>query len=164
MTKTAAHAMLAKVYLRIASSKRTAIQGVEGNSNYISFPESEINYYGEPIMLVVGPDNNVIKKIEAEIVVEYDILEPLFEYKNSVIHYHFTKGDIKKAFDNPDKIIGYDYDTGYQEQLYIEPQGMIGHCEEGQITLVGSIQCPYYVKNATNINQFKSLYLRWIKS
>jgi len=112
------------------------------------FVESEINYYGEPIMLVVGPDNNVIKKIEAEIVVEYDILEPLFEYKNSVIHYHFTKGDIKKAFDNPDKIIGYDYDTGYQEQLYIEPQGILGYNEGDKVTLVGSIQCPYYVKNA----------------
>jgi len=44
-TKTAAHALLAKVYLRIASSKRTALQGVMGNNKYISFPESEINYY-----------------------------------------------------------------------------------------------------------------------
>ena len=45
VTKAAAHAMLAKVYLRIASSKRSAMSGVEGNNKYLSFPESEINYY-----------------------------------------------------------------------------------------------------------------------
>ncbi|CAI8421769.1 MAG: SusD-like protein [Flavobacterium sp. SCGC AAA160-P02] len=44
-TKTAAHALLAKVYIRIASAKRTAQEGVEGNNKYLSFPESEINYY-----------------------------------------------------------------------------------------------------------------------
>lgn len=45
VTKAAAHAMLAKVYLRIASSKRTALSGVEGNNKYLSFAESELNYY-----------------------------------------------------------------------------------------------------------------------
>ncbi len=45
VTKAAAHAMLAKVYLGIASSKRTGLHGVEGNNKYISLPESEIKYY-----------------------------------------------------------------------------------------------------------------------
>ena len=44
-TNTAAHAILAKVYTRIASSKRTASEGVLGNDLYLEFPESYVNYY-----------------------------------------------------------------------------------------------------------------------
>ena len=44
-TKTSAHALLAKVYTRIASAKRSAIDGVVGNKLYLEFPESYIDYY-----------------------------------------------------------------------------------------------------------------------
>ena len=44
-TSTSAHALLAKVYLRIASSKRTAGEGNLGNKLYLEFPESHTNYY-----------------------------------------------------------------------------------------------------------------------
>ena len=44
-TNTAAHAMLAKAYTQIASSKRTASEGVLGNELYLEFPESYVNYY-----------------------------------------------------------------------------------------------------------------------
>ena len=44
-TNTAAHAILAKVYTRIASSKRTASEGILGNDLYLEFPESYVNYY-----------------------------------------------------------------------------------------------------------------------
>ena len=37
--------MLAKVYTRIASSKRTASEGVLGNVLYLEFPESYVDYY-----------------------------------------------------------------------------------------------------------------------
>lgn len=45
VTKAAAHALLTKVYLRIASAKRTALEGVEGNAFYTDFPESPDFYY-----------------------------------------------------------------------------------------------------------------------
>lgn len=45
VTSTAAHSILAKVYTRIASSKRTASEGITGNSNYLAFPESYQSYY-----------------------------------------------------------------------------------------------------------------------
>ena len=44
-TSTSAHALLAKVYTRIGSAKRTANEGVTGNKLYLEFPESYINYY-----------------------------------------------------------------------------------------------------------------------
>ncbi|MGS0972278.1 MAG: xanthine dehydrogenase family protein molybdopterin-binding subunit [Candidatus Izemoplasmataceae bacterium] len=112
------------------------------------FAEKEVNYVGEPIMLIVGKDKEVIQDIERNIKIDYEVLTPVFAYKDSAIHYHFHKGDAKQAFTDYDQIIKYDYDTGYQEQLYIEPQGMLGTIEGDKVTLIGSIQCPYYVKNA----------------
>jgi len=44
-TNTAAHALLAKVYTRIASCKRTASNGIIGNELYLGFPESYQTYY-----------------------------------------------------------------------------------------------------------------------
>ena len=44
-TNTSAHALLAKVYTRIASCKRTANEGILGNELYLEFPETYQNYY-----------------------------------------------------------------------------------------------------------------------
>jgi hypothetical protein len=44
-TNTAAHALLGKVYLRIASCKRTSEGGVQGNDKYSNFKNSSESYY-----------------------------------------------------------------------------------------------------------------------
>ncbi|MBU1020762.1 MAG: xanthine dehydrogenase family protein molybdopterin-binding subunit, partial [Firmicutes bacterium] len=112
------------------------------------FTETKINHYLEPISLFVGPEKETILDLINQTIVEYIEEEPVFEYTNSAIHYHFTKGDPEKAFKEAKRVISFEYEMGYQEQLYIEPQGMIAYNEGKKITLVGSIQCPYYVKNA----------------
>ena len=112
------------------------------------FAEHEVNYYLEPIALVVGPNKQEVLNIVNSIEIEYEELEPNYEFTNSAIDYKFKKGDLDQIKKDIDQIITYDYETSYQEQLYIEPQGMIGYFEAGQVTLIGSIQCPYYVKNA----------------
>lgn len=40
------------------------------------------------------------------------------------------------------------YETGAQEQMYIEPQGMEARWEQGTCFVSGSLQCPYYVHRA----------------
>lgn len=45
VTKASAHAMLAKVYLQIASSKRTASEGILGNARYNSIANTAQSYY-----------------------------------------------------------------------------------------------------------------------
>lgn len=111
------------------------------------FTEKEITYLYEPIALLVGPDKNVLSKLLDEVHIVYQEEEPLFEWKDSVVHYQFEKGEGKKAFAGK-KIIEYNYETSYQEQAYIEPQGFIGYMDGEKTTLIGSIQCPYYVKKA----------------
>ncbi len=112
------------------------------------FTEKKISYLYEPIALVIGPDKQKIVEIIDMIEIEYKEEEPLLAWTDSVLDYHFDKGIGLKAFDEADKVITYDYQTGYQEQAYIETQGFIGYPEGEKTTLIGSIQCPYYVKNA----------------
>ena len=40
------------------------------------------------------------------------------------------------------------YETGWQEQMYIEPQGVIARPWKDGVEVVGSLQCPYYVVKA----------------
>lgn len=130
-------------------------QAITGN-NYIKiifedwpvFAENEVNHIGEPILLVIGEDKEVIEGILAAIKIDYEEEIPVFSYDHSAIDYAYTKGIGEAAFLNADQVISYTYDTGYQEQLYIEPQGIIGLYEHGRITIMGSIQCPYYIKEA----------------
>lgn len=112
------------------------------------FAEDEVEYIGESILLVVGSDKVIIEEIMAGISIEIEEEEPTYEYTDSVIEYEYEKGDIDKYFDNAKRIISHTYDTGYQEQLYIEPQGIVGLYEYGRISIIGSMQCPYYIKAA----------------
>ena len=113
------------------------------------FANDIVNYIGEPILLICGRDKTIIDSILNQIIVEYEDLEPTFNYVKSVIHKGFVKGDLKQAFQEAIHLIEYTYETGYQEQAYIEPQGFVAYLEdENKVTLIGSMQCPYYVKNA----------------
>ena len=125
--------------------------------NYVSmifkdwpvFAVDTVNYIGEPIMLVVGPDKEKIEHIISTIKITYEELPPVFSYSDSKVHKSFKKGHALEAFETAHLLYEDTCETGYQEQAYIEPQGMIAYPEgEDKITLIGSIQCPYYVKNA----------------
>ncbi len=112
------------------------------------FAEKDVNFIGEPIMLVVGPDKETVMNLADAVEIDFEEKDPVFDFKNSGVQLHFDKGDVDAAFERAAKTVEYEYETGYQEQAYIEPQGFVGYPEDGGYTLVGSIQCPYYVKNA----------------
>lgn len=112
------------------------------------FAEKEIKYYGEPISLVVGENKAIIQDIINNTHVTYNVKTPTYKLNDSVIHYEFEKGNAKKIFNKAKKIIKFDYSTGYQEHVYIEPQGLIGLYEFNKTSIIGSMQCPYYIKNA----------------
>ncbi len=62
------------------------------------------------------------------------------------------KGDVDRVFANAARdglvVVEGTYETGAQEQLYIEPQGMVGMASPDAVTVWGSLQCPYYVHKA----------------
>jgi CO/xanthine dehydrogenase Mo-binding subunit len=126
------------------------------------FAEERVNYAGEPILLVVGPDKNEIRRILAGIVVEYEEMEPalsiedslamqdrpVYGERNIIAEYVIEKGDPAVAFGRAARVFENEYRTGAQEQLYMETQGVAAVYADGRITVYGSMQCPYYVKGA----------------
>lgn len=112
------------------------------------FTKKHITYLGEPLFLIVGPDKATINEIIETIKVDLKEDTPTFDFTDSATHRHFEKGNPSNAFKKTSKTIERTYETGYQEQAYIEPQGFLGYPEKDGVTMIGSIQCPYYVKNA----------------
>jgi CO/xanthine dehydrogenase Mo-binding subunit len=126
------------------------------------FADGVVNYVGEPILLVVGPEKETVVRILESIQIRYEDLEPvltvedsldpgippIFESNNKFAEYEIRKGDPESAFRDASEIFEREYSTGCQEHIYIEPQGMTGTYENGRVTVYGSIQCPFYVKAA----------------
>ena len=126
------------------------------------FADEVVNYIGEPIMLVVGQSRDKLLGIASQIEIKYEDIEPIYSIEdaasgekpplygddNLFVDYITGKGDVDAAFKNAARIIEGEYRTGYQEQMYLEPQGVAATYKNGKITAYGSMQCPYYVKNA----------------
>lgn len=62
------------------------------------FSVKEVNYIGEPILLVLGPDLEEIMKILKDIKIEYEEITPVFDMRSSTEYfdkYEYEKLDIK---------------------------------------------------------------------
>ena len=116
------------------------------------FCRGTVEYIGEPIGMIVGPDEDAVDELLSRVRVEYEELEPMLDLRNGeecFFRYNFGHGDADKAFAEADKVYEEEFATGYQDQTYLEPQGMMAEPEEdGRIFVHGSLQCPYYVHGA----------------
>ncbi|MCL2856466.1 MAG: xanthine dehydrogenase family protein molybdopterin-binding subunit [Oscillospiraceae bacterium] len=115
------------------------------------FADKTVEHIGDPIGMLVGPDEREVDRLLAKVEVEYEELEPTFDARQSSVvffDYGYEKGDVDKAFEDADKVYEEDFETGLQEHLYLETNGVIAHSKDGKIHVHGSIQCPYYVHKA----------------
>ncbi|WP_076411709.1 xanthine dehydrogenase family protein molybdopterin-binding subunit [Shewanella sp. UCD-KL12] len=124
-----------------------------------AFAEKEVNYVGQVIYLLVGPDTEVIEDLLSQIKVSYIPSTPAYTISQSqlaqdgAIHgddnifdqHELLKGDIDKGFEQAVTIIEDRCSTSYQEHLYLETQGLIGYPKAGKIVIEGSMQCPWDV-------------------
>ena len=114
--------------------------------------EREIRHVAEPILLLAHEDLDTLRRAAVEIAYEPD--EPLFDPLRStqvLKHLRILKGDVDRALRDADVVIEGEYRTGHQEQLYIEPNGVIAVPENHGVTVYGSLQCPFYVHKALRI-------------
>lgn len=116
------------------------------------FCRDTVEYIGEPIGMIVGPDEKVVDELLSQVRVDYEELEPMLDLRNGTqyfFNYEFGHGDVAQAFAEADKVYEEEFFTGYQDQTYLEPQGMMAEPEEdGRMFVHGSLQCPYYVHGA----------------
>ena len=115
------------------------------------FANETVEYIGDPILMTVGPCEKEAQRIIEQIQVEYEDLEPILDmrkYDTVFFDYNYDKGNVDKAFKEADIIYEEEFQTGYQEQAYLETNGMTAEPGDGFITIHGSLQCPYYVHTA----------------
>ena len=116
------------------------------------FADREVEFVGDPILMTAGPDEKTVIRIRDSIDVEYEELTPVFDVGESdtvFFEYNYGKGDVEKAFSEADTVLEETFRTGYQEQAYLETQGMMAEPgQNGDILVHGSLQCPYYIHGA----------------
>lgn len=115
------------------------------------FSDGEVNFIGEAICMIVGPDKRQTAKYAAATKIDYELLEPCFDPKKSkttFYEYGYEEGDWEAAFAEADQVIDHEIFSGHQEHAYMEVQGMIADYRDGKLTLRGSMQCPFYVHTA----------------
>ena len=127
-----------------------------------------IQHVTEPVALVAAPDRDRALEAARHVRVITEDLEPLLDA--AVAERHpiriygtdnvFARVEVHRSdalsADATGTVTGptvyfHDgvYHVGHQEQAYIEPQGMIAvPRDDGGMTIIGSMQCPYYVVKA----------------
>jgi CO/xanthine dehydrogenase Mo-binding subunit len=121
-----------------------------------------VNHPEEPILLLAHPDRHALASAVAAVKIDYKASPSVHTIEESerrdVIvwgqdnifkSYRMEKGDVDQAWKDAAWIVEGEYHTGAQEQLYIEPNGVIAQAgADGSLTVWGSMQCPFYMHKA----------------
>jgi CO/xanthine dehydrogenase Mo-binding subunit len=122
----------------------------------------EVNYAYEAVAIVAAPTRERALAAADRVAVTYEPLpavlsiddalrgDPRTGGQPNVLHeITIDHGDVGAGFEEAEVVVEGTYETGHQEHIYIEPNGMIGlHHGEAGVEVVGSLQCPYYVHKA----------------
>src|SRR5882672_6032379 len=123
--------------------------------------ETEIRHCEEPILLIAAESKHEAEFAARHIGIEYEESHPLLTIeealnRDEIIYgsdnifksFLIARGDVDEGFKQADHIGTGEYRVPHQEQLYIETQGMIAIPGKDSLTVMGSMQCPYYVHKA----------------
>ncbi len=120
--------------------------------------DGECRHVMEAVALVAAPTRERALQAAHRVQVRYEELPVLLDpaqAENSPIHIFGTDNVFKRLVIDRGTSTGMGvvhkatYHTSLAEQLYIEPQGMLAIPEkDGSLTIIGSLQCPYYIHKA----------------
>jgi CO/xanthine dehydrogenase Mo-binding subunit len=121
-----------------------------------------VNHPEEPVVLLAHQDRYLLEEARRRVRVVVEPLPAVFTIGQSLERravvwgadnvfktYLVQRGDVDAAFRVAARVIEGEYHTGAQEQLYIEPNGMLAVADAAAgVTVWGSMQCPYYIHRA----------------
>jgi CO/xanthine dehydrogenase Mo-binding subunit len=114
--------------------------------------EREVRHVAEPIVLLAHEDRE--RLLAADVHVDYEAGSPVLDpaaADQEIARLVIERGQLERGFADAEIIVEGEYHTGHQEQLYIEPNGVIAVPEHGGVTVYGSLQCPFYVHRALKV-------------
>jgi CO/xanthine dehydrogenase Mo-binding subunit len=121
-----------------------------------------VNHPEEPIVLLAHPDKYLLEEARRHVRIDYEEQPAIFDPQEALAQkeiiwgednifkkFLVDKGNVDQAWEQADLIVEGEYESGAQEQLYIENNGAIAIAgpDEG-VTVWGSMQCPYYIHKA----------------
>jgi CO/xanthine dehydrogenase Mo-binding subunit len=126
---------------------RNVVAAIQDDQPFLA--EREIRHAEEPVLLLAHEDRGALAAavVRLECRAEAPALDPrasAHAFKEITIE----KGDLARGFAEAEVVVEGEYETGRQEHVYVEPQGMIAVPGDGTMTVHGSLQCPYYVHKA----------------
>ena len=123
-----------------------------------------VNHHEEAVVLLAHPDRHRLAAAVAGVRITYAPEPAVFTIVDSLARetiiwgedntfksFHLERGAVDEAFAQADHIVEAEYETGAQEQLYIETNGMIAEASATAVTVWGSLQCPFYVHRALKV-------------
>ena len=124
--------------------------------------DGHVSHAEEPVVLLAHPDRELLEEARRLVRIEIEPEPHVFTIVdalqgNQVIwrddnifkRYLVSRGDVDAAWVDASTIVEGVYETHAQEQLYIEPNGMMAVADASAgVTVWGSMQCPYYVHKA----------------
>jgi CO/xanthine dehydrogenase Mo-binding subunit len=138
-----------------------------------------VNHAEEPIVLLAHENKYLLEEARRNIHIEVDELPAVFNLDDSLSKREIVwgednvfksflveKGEVESAWTVADFVIEGEYESGAQEQLYIENNGVIAIAnEQDGVTVWGSMQCPYYVhKSLVKLFNFPEEKVRVIQT
>ncbi len=123
-----------------------------------------VRHVHEPVLLLAHASREVVRRAAAAVTVVVDPEPAVFDFRrdptpaevqhgadNVFKHIRIDKGDVAAAFSAAPHVIEGVYETGSQEHVYLETQGMAAWVEDGRVVVEGSMQCPFYVHEALKL-------------
>ena len=121
-----------------------------------------VNHPEEPVVLLAHPDRERLEEARRHVVIDIDPEPAVFTIDDALDcravvwgqdnifkAYTVARGNVDEALSRADIVVEGEYETGAQEQLYIEPNGMVATASANDgVTVWGSMQCPYYIHKA----------------
>ncbi|MFA7330373.1 MAG: xanthine dehydrogenase family protein molybdopterin-binding subunit [Candidatus Delongbacteria bacterium] len=120
-----------------------------------------VNHAEEPLLLLAHADPAVLERARRAVRIELEPLPAVLDLCQAMaeeradIHplgpvvkeIRIAKGDPESVWSGAAHVVEDEVESGAQEQLYLEPQGMIAWAGPDFVTVTGSLQCPYYVQH-----------------
>jgi len=121
-----------------------------------------VNHAEEPILLIAHRDRAAAEQARHQVTIDIEPFpavstiddalsarEIIWGTDNLFKSYQVNKGDVESALGDATIVVEGEYETGAQEQLYIEPNGMLAVADPNHgVAVWGSMQCPYYIHTA----------------